>query len=392
PGDGIPRGAAVTSVLPDPQRAGVVFAGTSQGLYRSAHYGDHWSAYSSGLPSGAAAVALAATPDDATLLAGLDHGGMFRSVDDGATWTASDSGLPSQATPVALIWDATDHLWLAGLLDVSGAQIFASADNGQTWSPRASGLPAGASVSALAALGGASGATSAMLFAATAQGLYSSATSGQSWSRVSGGLPQGSALALATLAQQPAWVYVAIGASVYRSTDSGAHWRLVTGGLPSAPQGMTVTQGKHSGPVVYVAVGQVARYPTGVPAGSDTLGILTLILALLALVGGGYLISRRMRRFGYAMGALRNERNSGRAADAATRWSGADQTGAASDVARASGPRGRVTGEAEHEDGGRTGARQAIAPSDLTSRATTGAPADDTTSAQNGHGQPQQRD
>ncbi|HEX8731803.1 MAG TPA: hypothetical protein VF725_07050, partial [Ktedonobacterales bacterium] len=115
-GAAIPAGAAVASLAPDLQRAGVALAGTSGGLYRSADYGDTWRAWGSGLPPDAAVVGLAMTPDDATLLAGIDHGGIYRSADDGATWAPSATGLPPSATPVALLWDAPAHLWLAGLI------------------------------------------------------------------------------------------------------------------------------------------------------------------------------------------------------------------------------------------------------------------------------------
>ncbi|HET9110107.1 MAG TPA: hypothetical protein VFN78_04700 [Ktedonobacterales bacterium] len=385
-GSGIPRDATVASVLPDPIHAGVVLAGTSAGLSRSSDYGDHWSAFGAGLPGQRAVVALAATPDDATLLAGIDQGGLYRSVNDGAAWTAANSGLPTQGTPVALAWDAPDHIWLAGLVNVTGPSLYASADGGQTWTPRATGLPSGAQVNDLTALGG----SSPTLFAATTQGVYSSVDVGQRWGHVSGGLPQGSALALATLPQRPTWVYVSIGSAVYRSTDGGAHWADVAPGLSSSVQALAATQGKQGGPVVYVAVGQLARYPTGIPGGgSGVPDWFVLVIVLLALVIGGYTLSRRSRRFGYAMGALRNESNTGRAAEASERWQYQQrESSAPSDANRPASGGGaaqRTGDDAQPGDG------HVIAPSDLTSRASTGIPADEGASAQNGHGKPRQR-
>ncbi len=384
-GSGIPHDATVVSVLPDPAHAGVVLAGTSAGLYRSSDYGDHWSAFGAGLPGQRAAVALAATPDDAVLLAGVDQSGLYRSVNDGAAWTVANSGLPSQGTPVALAWDAPARLWLVGLVNTSGTALYASADGGQTWTPRASGLPSGIQVNDLAALGG----SSPTLFAATTQGVYSSADAGQQWSRVSDGLPQGSALALATLPQRPSWVYVSIGSAVYRSTDGGAHWTDVAPGLSGNVQSLAATQGKQSGPVVYAAVGQLARYPTGIPGGGSTVpDWLVLVIVLLALVIGGYALSRRSRRFGYAMGALRNESNTGRAAEASERWGRPQQERTAASGANRPASRG---GAAQRSGEEQPGDGHVIAPSDLTSRASTGIPADEGASAQNGHGKPKQR-
>lgn len=376
-GDGIPHNAIVTSLLPDPARAGVIFAGTTVGLYRSAHYGDQWSAAGAGLPGGSAAVALAATPDDAILLAGVDNGGIYRSVNDGATWVASGAGLPAHATPVALAWDASDHLWLLGLVSGGAESLYVSADDGQTWNPRATGLPANAQVNALALLGGANAAPTT-LFAATTAGLYSSADAGKHWRPVSGGLPQGGALALATLPQQPTWLYVSIVSAVYHSSDGGASWSLVAPGLTSAAQGLAVTEGKRSGPVVFVAAGQVARYPTGVAANTGGLGGVALALIALTLLIGGYVISRRMRRFGYAMGALRNERNTGRAAEAAQRWGDSLEDRQRQHTGTSAQTNVQTSVQTSDES------RVIMAP-ERPARATTSAPADESKAAQNGH-------
>jgi len=378
-GVGIPSGAAVASLLPDQQRAGVILAGTSQGLYRSGDYGNQWSAFGAGLPRNLAAVALAATPDGATLLAGMDHAGLYRSVNDGAIWTASASGLPAQATPAALLWDAPARLWLLGLIANSGTPLYASADDGQTWAPRANGLPAGAQVNALALLDGASGAQPA-LFAATTVGLYTSDDGGQSWSHISGGLPQGSALALATLPQQPTWLYVSVGSGVYHSTDGGAQWQVVAPGLTAQAQGLAVTQDKQSGTVVFVAADQIARYPTGVPANGSFPTELVLAVFALTLIVGGYIVMRRMRRFGYAMGARLNERNTGRTAAATTRWGAAPghpTTGASA--------QGAATSDEPASEG------RVIAPTEPAIDATTSPPANAEKAARNGHSRPKKR-
>ncbi|HEX8731693.1 MAG TPA: hypothetical protein VF725_06490, partial [Ktedonobacterales bacterium] len=289
-----------------------------------------------------------------------DHGGIYRSADDGATWAPSATGLPPSATPVALLWDAPAHLWLAGLIGGGVTQLYASADNGQSWTPRVTGLPSGAQVNALAMLSGAPA-----LFAATTSGLYTSADDGQAWRKVAG-LPTGSALALATLAGQPTWLYASVGAGVYRSTDSGATWQVVAPGLTSDAQGLAVTRDSHGAPVVFVAAGQIARYPTGATSVGGVPTTLLLLFFILALVGGGYVIMRRMRRFGYAMGVERNESNTGRAAEAANRWAAEQAERSATLQARR--------------------AREAASSISAPPRPATGTPADPRKAAQNGHG------
>ncbi|HEX8982728.1 MAG TPA: YCF48-related protein [Ktedonobacterales bacterium] len=378
-GDGIPQGDAVASVLPDPQRAGVVLAGTVNGLYRSDTYGDHWRAYSSGLPHDKTVLALAAAPDDSIVLAGVDHAGVYRSSDDGATWSAASDGLPAQATPVALAWDAPDHLWLLGLNDASGPALYASADGAQTWAPRAGGLPAGAQVNALAMLGSAAPA----LFAATSLGLFTSANAGQQWSRVAAGLPQRAALALATLPQQPTWVYVALGGAVYRSTDGGAHWQSVTSPLSANVQGLVATEGAKTGPVVYAAAGQVARYPTGSGGGNPISADLLIAVFVAALLAGFIFFWRRRISYGRTQGLQRSEANTGRTAETAERWGSSRGSGGSGMSAPSGQPPRSVD---EHADAGRV-----LAPSDMTARSATGEPANESTSQQNGQGQPEQR-
>ncbi len=377
-GEGIPQGDAVASVLPDPQRAGVVLAGTINGLYRSDSYGDHWSAYSSGLPRGKTALALAATPDGSIVVAGVDHAGVYRSSDDGATWSAASGGLPAQSTPVALAWDAPDHLWLLGLNGANGPALYASADGAQTWSPRVGGLPAGAQVNALVTLGSAA----PTLFAATSAGLFTSANAGQQWSRVAAGLPQRAALALATLSQQPTWVYVAIGGAVYRSTDGGAHWQTLTSPLNTNVQGLAATEGAQTGPVVYAAAGQVARYPTGSGGGNPISADLLIAVFVAALLAGFIFFWRRRMSYGRTQGLQRTEANTGRSAEAAERW-GAPRGG--------SGAAGAPSSPAPRSVDEQPDAGHVLAPSDMTSRSATGEPASDSTAQQNGHGKPNER-
>jgi hypothetical protein len=140
--------------------------------------------------------------------------------------------------------------------------------------------------------------------------------------------------------------------------------------------------------VVYVAIGQLARYPIGAAAGSNVPGDLALAVAILALIGSFWIFWRRVIRTRHRLGGDRNERNTGRAAQAAERWGRPQQptsgTGAASRGPRPSQP-DRADDVAEGNPS------RATAVSDLTSRATTGIPANEENTAQNGHGKPGER-
>lgn len=377
PGAGIPATAAVAALSPDPKIAGRVLAGTTAGLYKSDHYGDNWSAYGQGLPTNFATVALATAPDDSVLLAGTDSHGIYRSADNGATWAVASAGLPSDATVTALTWDATDHLWWAGLTGGASHSIYQSADGGQTWQASDQLIKTGVDINGLATVQSPGSGDADSVFAATSAGVYIS-TGGGNWAKAHGALPATAALAVTALPDKPGAVIVSLGASVYASTDGGATWSIVAKGLTHPVAALGVTHDKKGAPVYFAASGQLARYPSGANATSDSTSYLLVTLIAALLVGGGYLIMRRGRSFGYAMGANDNEATAG--------------PGAAAARAR---ERQRAAQAAANEPGsGRRAWRSrggALAPDDLTSRKQTGAPAKSDKAASNGHGDPKMR-
>jgi hypothetical protein len=97
--------------------AGVVFAGTSDGLFASADEGSTWVRKASGLPSGATITALATDPSSpATLFAGTSAG-LFKSVDTGETWSPLDtvSGFILSVSAVAVDPLVATRLYASGV-------------------------------------------------------------------------------------------------------------------------------------------------------------------------------------------------------------------------------------------------------------------------------------
>lgn len=378
-GSGIPDPTVITSILPDPNVPGRIFAGTTAGLYRSEHYGDTWERYGTGLPSGAAALALAALPDDSALLAGIDGAGVYRSVDDGATWKVSSSGLPAKASVAALTWDPSDHLWWAGLQSATDHSLYQSADNGLTWQPADTLVRAGADINGLVTISYGPG-VSDSVFAATSAGVYTN-TGGGAWSRPKGPIATGAATAIAAIPGQAGGIVAAIGPAVYVSTNGGVSWGVLAQGLVNDVPGLAVASNGKGARVYYAASGQLARFPTGgKPASSQsTVLLITLIAAILVI--GGYILTRRNRRFGYAMGANDNEGTAGPGAAAERmRRRRADSASAAGPFFPGGASSGR--GQAAKRDGSRS---SVLSPSDLTTRDRSGPPAPADKAARNGH-------
>src|SRR5579859_1008045 len=142
---GLPVGATVNSVAPDPTQVGVVYAGTDAGVFLSSDDGDHWQSMSQGLPSGAPGVvtALAINPSDPmTLYAGTAGQGVYVSHNAAKSWSASAQGLPSGATVHALLAE-TQGQSVQLFAALAGAGVYRSSDGGTTWAASNTGLPSG---------------------------------------------------------------------------------------------------------------------------------------------------------------------------------------------------------------------------------------------------------
>lgn len=292
-GGGIPKNTAIASLLPDPHTAGLVYAGTSAGLYVTKDSSVHWSARGVGFPAGDSMDALAFGQDASTLFAGSTQHGVYVSHDAGATWQPAGAGLPTHANINALLWDSIGHVIYTA---VDGAGIYASADGGQTWTQHTSGISSGINVHSLAELPKSDPTeTGPTLFAGTSRGVYTSTDGGQSWSADNTGLPVGQVFSLATDPNIPGWIYAGTMSTVYRSADSGHDWSLVAPGLAHQVSSIAAVPSSASHYVVYAAAGQIVRFPPGNTGGNITSTILTVIIVAL-LIGLLYYSSRRAHR------------------------------------------------------------------------------------------------
>lgn len=303
PGSGIATNAAVSIVLPDPAHKGVVYAGTSNGIYRSSDFGDSWHALGTGLPQndGEDALALGAASGSgpAPLFAGTEQHGVYASHDDGATWAASNAGLPSGASIYSLTYDAANATLYAALV---GQGIYASTDGGAHWTARAAGLPAGVDAFTVLLLphsGTAPDTLPDTLYAGTSKGAFASTDGGQTWH--AGGLNQTRVIALARDPSVPGALYAGTSnaensaGSVYRTTDGGAHWSEVAPGLAHAVAAVVVAHLAKQQPLVLAAAGHVYRYPA-LGGGSTTFSDVAAIVFVVLLVGFAWYFFRRTRR------------------------------------------------------------------------------------------------
>jgi photosystem II stability/assembly factor-like uncharacterized protein len=251
-------GRTVLSLAVDPADPTVAYAGTTDGVWKTASSGAAWIAFPRRL-AGVQVFALAVDPAHRQgIYAGTDRG-VFSSDDGGRRWAARNAGLPADAQVRALDVDPTVPGTLFAGIDseLSRAGLFRSANGGATWSRVQGGLPPFTSWAGLAR-------SSRTLYAAGSGSLFRSDDDGATWSRVPGStqlIEFPSALA----AGSDGTLYVGIGfAGVQASTDRGASFTYL---------GATGAQGGSEpfGEVRTLAVAPGA--PGRVLAGTSGLGV-----------------------------------------------------------------------------------------------------------------------
>jgi hypothetical protein len=113
----------------DPSAPATLYAGASDGVFKSADGGWSWAPTNAGLTS-TDIHALAIDPaNPATLYAGT-CGGVFKSTDSGGTWVAVTRGLTNLYVQALAIDPSASTTLYAGIL---GGGVFKSTDSGDTW-------------------------------------------------------------------------------------------------------------------------------------------------------------------------------------------------------------------------------------------------------------------
>ncbi len=178
-----PPGGLISSLAVDPVHAGVVYAGTSSGLFRSTDGGGTWNLVALDKQ---ALFGLALHPRTPRIMFVGVPGAMLRSEDRGKDWTVVLHDVFTSAPVID-----PDHPWIAYVLAKSvfssTTGVLKSTDGGRSWHRIGDGIPLHAEPNALAMD---PGDPRTLYLGTVARGLFVSHDGGRSWNHVEIGVRQ----------------------------------------------------------------------------------------------------------------------------------------------------------------------------------------------------------
>jgi photosystem II stability/assembly factor-like uncharacterized protein len=251
-----PDGGMVNRLVFDPNDSSIVYAGATNGLFRSADGGEHWAGAAAlfgtnildvAVAKSDSRVVYAASPDglyrttdggsswrlvntDSSFRVGVSaqnpnvvysvsFNGPLRSTDGGTTFESRGSGLPNGVASALTVDPRNQAVAYAAFQGVNG--IFMTSDSGAHWAQAGSGLDARVFSVAL------DPADSARLYAGGSS-IFRSTDSGASWTALDTGIPGLTAAWLSVSPSSPSTVLAATNHGILRSTDGGTSWSQIT--------------------------------------------------------------------------------------------------------------------------------------------------------------------
>lgn len=198
----------------------VLYAGTSDGVYRLSAVNDRWSVVTTGLSD--ILVHALALSSDGTLFAGTSGKGILRLKAQSTGWVRQQQGLKDHEGMIenfirVLTIDPEGSIY-AGTFD---GGVFRSVDGGVTWRPISRALPNDSIRGILF--------NSRGLFVATGHGIFKTTDKGRQWVPLNKGL---TSMSIQVLIESGAGVlYAGTSEGAFRSDDDGQTWSAINQGL-----------------------------------------------------------------------------------------------------------------------------------------------------------------
>ncbi|NIR95588.1 MAG: hypothetical protein GWO08_18695, partial [Gammaproteobacteria bacterium] len=191
-----------------------LLAGTHYvGLYRSTDMGSQWNKSMAGFPAGSTIASMLSI--ESFIFAGT-RDGIYRTADNGASWTKLTGANDTINYSTVRGMCENRGVIYAGTFLQFNSTIYKSTDNGSTWTRSGSGLPSNLTfITGMATSGN-------NIIAGTDEGVYYSSDDGESWhpsNLTNQHIP--------SVAAGGGYVYAIVqGIGIYRSADNGVNWTV----------------------------------------------------------------------------------------------------------------------------------------------------------------------
>jgi len=218
--------APVYSVAASPQAPAVIYAGTSQGMFKSTDAGSTWKALS--LDPTLLVEALVCDPTNPSVVYAGTSSGTMKSIDAGATWTLVDSGSDVIILVANPLRPSTLFSGVVNKGAFGGSVVYRSTDSGDSWLPLLD-APSGVVALACDAL------NPNVLYAGASSdttSIYKTSDAGNTWTKLVD-LPL--ANSTYSIAASPSTIYAATNNGVMVSRNAGATWAVSTPPPVQAP-------------------------------------------------------------------------------------------------------------------------------------------------------------
>jgi photosystem II stability/assembly factor-like uncharacterized protein len=214
----------VYEIAINPNNTSIVYAGMYAGMFKSTNGGTSWYLFNNGITNTTFKSIVIDPSTVTTLYAATYGGGVFKSTDSGGTWNPVNDNL-TDLDLVALVIDPNTPATLyAGTY---GSGVFKSTTGGSSWTTVNSGLT-DLFIQDLAI----DPATSTTIYAATYfDGVFRSTNGGASWEAVNTGLSNTYVRALAVNPESTGIIYAGVNGGVFKGSGGSVHWRAVNSGL-----------------------------------------------------------------------------------------------------------------------------------------------------------------
>jgi len=215
-----------TAVDRDNQVPGVLYAGTNgAGVFRSTDGGINWTTINNGLNDLHVQVLTLAPTEGGVLYAGTSEGIYHLNLGKGAAsgsllWQRVEQGLPPDEVRSIVVDERSPNVVYAATTTRTG-QIYRSTDGGITWAAIGAGsLPTNIKIQALAL--NSRSVKRNILYAATDGGIFRSEDGGFHWHAINDGLPSRANVLALLVDVKRSYLYASVSSSgVYRSIDKG---------------------------------------------------------------------------------------------------------------------------------------------------------------------------